>query len=266
MEKTDYYEICIRKMKMKRFSEKTIKVYGYYIRQFLQAQTVAPSRLTSQDFQTYVDGYTFTGASQQNQVINAIRFLYFHGLEKKYGKINFIRPKRRRKLPQILDKELIIKKLAAIQNLKHKAILSLTYSVGLRVSEVVNLKIADIDSVRMLIFIRSGKGEKDRMVPLSAYILQLLRNYFLQYRPHNYLFNGQFTDKYSVKSCQAIFKKYIDAETSIHNLRHSCFTHLLEHGTDLRFIQAVAGHSSSRTTEIYTHVSNKNLVTIQMPL
>ena len=142
----------------------------------------------------------------------------------------------------------------------------MTYSVGLRVSEVVNLKIQDIDSKRMLIHIKNAKGRKDRIVPLSQNVLDLLREYYKKYKPKEYLFNGQTTIQYSVGSCQKIYKKYIDINSSIHTLRHSSFTNLLESGTDLRIIQKIAGHSSSKTTEIYTHVSNKLLSKVNLPI
>jgi site-specific recombinase XerD len=128
------------------------------------------------------------------------------------------------------------------------------------------LKIENIDSKRMVIHIKNAKGRKDRIVPLSQTVLELLREYFKKYKPKEYLFNGQFSLQYSVKSCQNIFKKYIDDKSHIHILRHSCFTNLLESGTDLRIIQKIAGHSSSKTTEIYTHVSNQLLSKIKLPI
>ena len=136
----------------------------------------------------------------------------------------------------------------------------------LRVSEVVNLKIDDIDTNRMLIHIRNAKGKKDRIVPLSKRVLDLLAEYIDKYNPKEYLFNGMKSIKYSISSCQKIYKKYIDGESSIHTLRHTSFTNLLENGTDLRVIQKIAGHSSSKTTEIYTHVSNTILNKVKLPI
>jgi len=266
MKKTDYYEICNQKMKYLNYSDRTIKSYLFYIQQFLENAKVSPTRLTSTDFQSYLDNYKFTSISQQNQVINSIRFLYKFGLNKKYDKVNFKRPKSEKKLPKVIDSEFIKTKLSNIENIKHKAILTLTFSVGLRVSEIVNLKIEDIDSKRMLIHIKNGKGRKDRIVPLSPNVLNLLRDYFKQYRPVEYLFNGQTTNQYSIGSCQQIYKKYIDVNSSIHTLRHSSFTNLLENGTDLRIIQKIAGHSNVKTTEIYTHVSNQILQKVNLPV
>jgi site-specific recombinase XerD len=187
-------------------------------------------------------------------------------LNKKYDKVSFKRPRTEKKLPKVIDGEYIKSQLSKIGNLKHKSILTLTYSVGLRVSEVVNLKISDIDSKRMLIHIKNAKGRKDRIVPLSQTVLELLRQYFKEYKPKEFLFNGQNSLQYSIGSCQKIYKKYIDGESSIHTLRHSSFTNLLENGTDLRIIQKIAGHSNSKTTEIYTHVSNQLLNRINLPI
>jgi integrase/recombinase XerD len=252
-------KICEQKLKYLNYSEKTIKVYLYYINNFILNQEKSTLHLNSVDFQSYLDGYKFTSISQQNQVINSIRFLYKDVLGKKYDKVSFKRPRSEKKLPKVIDSELIKSKLSEIENIKHKAILTLTFSVGLRVSEVVNLKIEDIDSKRMLIHIKNAKGRKDRIVPLSQTVLDLLRIYYKEYKPTNYLFNGQFSDKYSIGSCQKIYKKYIDNDSSIHTLRHSSATSLLENGTDLRIIQSILGHSNVKTTEIYTHVS-KNIL------
>jgi integrase/recombinase XerD len=260
------YEICEQKLRYLNYSKRTTEIYLHYIDKFLSSTNKSSSKLTSNDFQTYLDYYDFTSVSQQNQIINSIRFLYKFGLEKKYNKVSFKRPKKEKKLPRIIDDGLIKDKLSKINNLKHKTILTLTYSVGLRVSEVVNLRINDIDSNRMLIHVRNAKGRKDRIVPLSKHMLMLLRNYWKIYKPKIYLFNGQNSLHYSVGSCQKIYKKYIDKNTSIHTLRHSSFTKLLENGCDLRIIQKIAGHSSSKTTEIYTHVTNQILTKVKLPI
>lgn len=260
------YKICEQKLKYLNYSKRTSELYLHYIDEFLSSIGKPPTRITSSDFQSYLDNYNFTSVSQQNQIINAIRFLYKFGLDKKYDKVSFKRPKKEKKLPRVIDGDLIKNRLSDIENLKHKTILTLTYSVGLRVSEVVNLKIADIDSSRMLIHIKNAKGRKDRVVPLSKYVLGLLKDYYKEYRPKIYLFNGQNSFKYSIGSCQKIYKKYIDQKSSIHTLRHSSFTNLLENGTDLRLIQKIAGHSSSKTTEIYTHVSNQMLNKVNLPI
>jgi integrase/recombinase XerD len=260
-------KICEDKFIYLNYSLRTKNNYMSHIRHFLESlcdkQIV---HCNSQDFQSYLDNYRFTSVSQQNQVINSIRFLYKFGLNKKYDKVSFTRPKSEKKLPKVVDSNFILSKLEQIDNLKHKAILTLTYSVGLRVSEITNLKIEDVDSKRMIIHIKNAKGRKDRLVPLSQKVLNLLRDYYKQYKPIGYLFTGQTSNQYSIRSCQSIYKKYIDQSGHIHQLRHSCFTNLLENGTDLRIIQKIAGHASIKTTEIYTHVSNQMLNRVNLPI
>lgn len=186
--------------------------------------------------------------------------------------IDLERPKKEKKLPEILSKNEISKLLKAVKNLKHKAILYLVYSAGLRVGEVVKLKPTDIDSDRMLIPIIQGKGKKDRYTILSETALSILRQYVKVYKPEHWLFPGQHPDKHlTERSVQKVFDNArIDAKTrkdvSVHNLRHSFATHLLEGGVNLRYIQELLGHSSSKTTEIYTHVTQKNLSNIISPL
>jgi integrase/recombinase XerD len=259
-------KICEQKLKVLNYSLRTKICYLRYIDLFLKSQEKSAAHLNSKDFQYYLDNYQFTSISQQNQIINAIRFLYNFGLNKKYDKVSFKRPNKEKKLPRVIDDIFIKEQLSKIENQKHKTILSLTYSVGLRVSEVINLKITDIDSKRMIIHIKNAKGRKDRIVPLSENILKLLRGYFTQFRPKEYLFNGQATKKYSAGSCNQLVKKYLGNEYHMHLLRHSCFTNLLENGTDIRIIQKIAGHSNIKTTECYTHVSNVLLKSTKLPI
>lgn len=259
-------EIVNQKLVYFNYSPRTIKVYTNYIDKFINVINKPYDKLTSSDFQSYLDNYHFTSVSQQNQIINSIKFLYEKVLDKKYAKIDFTRPCSEKRLPQIIDKDFLLNKISKIENLKHKAIISLAYSVGLRVSEIVNLKISDIDSKRMIIIIHQSKGRKDRIVPLSPTILLLLREYYRLYNPIIYLFNGQTSQQYSSTSCNQIVKKYLGKEYHFHLLRHSCFTTLLETGTELRIIQKLAGHSNVKTTEIYTHVSNQLLSKINLPI
>ena len=187
-------------------------------------------------------------------------------MNKKYDKVLFQRPRKETHLPQIIDKEQLLSSISKIKNTKHKAIISIAYSVGLRVGEVINLKIENIDSKRMLIHIIQAKGRKDRDVPLSSKILELLRTYYKEYKPKEYLFNGQNSLQYSESSCNQIVKKYIGKSYHFHLLRHSCFTHLTENGTDSRIIQKIAGHKNIKTTEGYMHVSTNLLKKVQLPL
>ncbi len=260
-------KICEEKFEYLNYSPRTKDNYLSHIKNFLNhIGSKQVIHCNAQDFQSYLDNYKFTSTAQQNQIINAIRFLYKFGLNKKYDKVSFKRPKSDKKLPKVIDSNSIIDKLNKIDNLKHKAILTLTFSVGLRVSEIINLKIEDIDSKRMLIYIKNAKGRKDRVVPLSQNVLTLLRTYYKNYIPKEYLFNGQNSTKYSIGSCQKIYKKYIESDGHIHTLRHSFATSLLENGTDLRIIQKILGHSNVKTTEIYTHVSNQILNKVNLPV
>ena len=262
----DILKICFEKLKYFNYSNQTIECYMFYIKKFIFKTNKYYQHLTSHDFQKYLDNYQFTSISQQNQIINAIKFFYEKVLNRKYNKIDFQRPKSEKKLPKVIDNDFLIKKISLIDNLKHRAILSIGYSVGLRVSEVINLKIKNIDSKRMIINIKNGKGKKDRVVPLSHKILELLRNYYRNYKPKIYLFNGQSSLQYSSASCNKLVKKYIGKEYHFHLLRHSSFTSMLESGTDLRVIQKIAGHKNSKTTEIYTHVSKQLLNKVVTPL
>ena len=181
------------------------------------------------------------------------------------------RPRRKYKLPNVLSKEEVKLILNAHSNIKHKTMLSLIYSCGLRRSELLNLKPTDIDSKRNIVIIKQAKGKKDRIVPLSQKILIMLRDYYTTYKPKTWLFEGQNeNEKYDERSLsnvlkQALVKANITKPVSLHWLRHSYATHLLESGTDLRYIQELLGHRSSRTTEIYTHVSTKNIQQIKSP-
>jgi len=261
-------EIFTEKLRYKNYSPRTIDVYKSYLKNFLQLNNIKdPYQTTTNQIVKFLESHNFKSISQQNQYIGCLKLFARYILNKKDIHLSKIeRPKSEKKLPRVIDGEYIKSQLYKIENTKHRAIITLTYSVGLRVSEIVNLKIEDVDSNRMLIHIKNAKGRKDRIVPLSQTVLELLREYFKEYKPKEYLFNGQFGGKYSTGSCQKIYKKYIDNKTSIHTLRHSSFTNLLETGTDLRVIQKIAGHSSSKTTEIYTHVSNQMLSKVNLPI
>lgn len=252
-------DICKQKLQYLNYSKRTAEIYLHYIDKFIQSFDKSAEHITSKDFQVYLDGYKFTSISQQNQIINAIRFFYRYGLNRKYDKVSFERPRKEFKLPKVIDTTLILQSIEKIENKKHKAIISLAFSVGLRVSEVINLKIEDVDSKRMVIYILDSKGKRDRTVPLTDKVLQILREYYLEYKPKEHLFNGQFGGKYSPNSCNQIVKKYISKDAHFHQLRHSCFTNLTDQNIDIRAIQSLAGHKNSKTTEIYTQVSTKRL-------
>ncbi|MDI6689559.1 MAG: tyrosine-type recombinase/integrase [Actinomycetota bacterium] len=203
---------------------------------------------------------------------SAIRFLFVEVLNQKWFTKSIRRPRKERRLPGILSPEEVRKIFDAVKNIKHRCILLLTYSSGLRVSEVVRLKVSDIDSNRMLIRIRQGKGKKDRYSLLSEVALEELRNYYREYHPKKWLFPGAKEGSHlSERSVQHIFEQALNKAgiikpATVHTLRHSFATHLLESGIDLRYIQELLGHSSPKTTQIYTRVSRKNLSRITSPL
>ena len=209
-------------------------------------------------------------SAYQNQLINAIKLFYEKVYNKKLIIENIERPIRARPLPKVLSQEDIKKIIDSISNLKHKTIISLIYSVGLRRSEAINTKITDIDSKRMTITINNSKGNKDRIVGLSEKILQMLIKYYKKGKLKEYLFEGQNGGKYSAISIQKIFKKAknksgINIKDGVHLLRHSFATHLHESGIDIRTIQEILGHKSTKTTEIYTHVSTKSIKNVKSP-
>lgn len=253
-------------MRVKNYSERTISTYVHYAKLFLGSFEADPYHINQAEIEQYLLSFSYSSTSQQNQVINAVKLLCTKVLKKKLRDIKLERPRRERKLPQVIDSEVLLSKIAKIENIKHRAIISLAYSVGLRVSEAINLKIEDIDSNRMVINIRNAKGRKDRVVPLSENVLLLLRKYYAEYKPDIYLFNGQSSLKYSSGSCNQIVKKYLGRQFHFHQLRHSSATSLLESGTDLRIIQKILGHNSSKTTEIYTHVSTALLHKVALPI
>lgn len=262
-------------MNYRRYSSNTIKTYSDALEVFFRFyQSKELESLTIEDIVYFNSEYILKknlSASYQNQVINAIKLFYRNRFNQTM-EVDFIqRPRREKRLPNVLSKEEVKAILEAPTNLKHRAMLSLIYACGLRRSELLNLTLKDILSDRNLLFIRQSKGKKDRVVPISPKIIEMLREYYKAYKPKTWLFEGQIPNtKYSEKSLENVLKQSlakvkITKKVSLHWLRHSYATHLLESGTDLRYIQELLGHSSSRTTEIYTHVSTRNLQQIRSP-
>jgi len=262
-----YLEMYSEDLKLKNYASNTIENYkaqvGLFLKHFNNVAT-KPSEISEKQIKEWLlQANSINGRKHR---ISAVKLFYkLTGKQPlKFKHIEY--PRSEKKLPQIIEKQFLLDRIEKIENKKHKAIISLAYSTGMRVSEVCNLKITDIDSKRMVITIRQSKGRKDRIVALSEKILEILRIYFLEYKPKEYLFNGQFDLQYSSTSCNAIVKKYLGKEYHFHLLRHSNATALLESGTDLRIIQKHLGHSSSKTTEIYTHVSTSILQNMMLPI
>ena len=264
-----------RWLSSKRYSPNTIKTYSDALHTFLKYYHDKPiEQISNEDIIAFNNDYILKNklsSSFQNQVVNAVK-LFFKQIQGANINAELVhRPKREKLLPNVLSKEEIKQILNAPTNLKHKTMLSLIYACGLRSGELLNLTPIQIDSKRGVIIIKQAKGKKDRIAPLGDKIIEMLRSYFVTFKPEKYLFEGQVKgNKYDARSLQQVLKQSL-AKTSIkkpvtlHWLRHSYATHLLENGTDLRFIQEILGHKSSKTTEIYTHVSTKSIQKIKSP-
>lgn len=262
-------------LRHKRYSASTIKTYTGALQSFLRWLGDRPTDSVGRDeVVAFVNEHIIANKlsfSYQNQVINALKLFYGQVMYSRLDVGTLERPRREHKLPNVLSKSEVKAILEAPTNLKHRTMLSLIYACGLRRSELLNLKPQDVDSKRHLLIIRNAKGRKDRVVPVSDRIIEMLRAYYKAYRPANWLFEGQTPNtQYSEKSLQSVLKQAlhkcgITKPVTLHWLRHSYATHLLEAGTDLRYIQELLGHKSSKTTEIYTHVSTKSLQKIRSP-
>jgi len=271
----EHLESFILFLKSKRFAQSTIKNYTSALRLFLNFYADKNvSELTLDHVIRFNNEYILAkrlSSSMQNQVVNAIKKFFLIVKNSRIDIEAIHRPRSEHKDPNVISKEEVKQILDAPRNLKHRAMLSLIYACGLRRSELLNLKPIHVDSKRKLLIIKQSKGRKDRVVPLSLKIIELLREYYKAYRPKEWLFEGQKAgNQYSPTSLQKVLKRAIKKAklkkpVTLHWLRHSFATHLLEAGTDLRFIQEILGHKSSKTTEIYTHVSNKAIQNIKSP-
>lgn len=262
-------------MVLKGFAAATIRIYQQALAQFF-------SFFEHSDFKTItkeqIEGFIYHQISKykiseqkQNTLINAIKCYYEHtlGMPREYYSIT--RPKRSRNLPDILSEEEVAAIINSPKNIKHKAILYTIYSAGLRIGELVRLRVVDIRSDDGYIFVKDSKGKKDRHTVLSPYLLELLREYYKAYRPSYWLFEGQDGGQYSSRSIQNIYRKAVrdtgsNPWSTPHTLRHSFATHLMQKGINIRYIQRALGHSSSKTTEVYTRVLSINNKTFTSPL
>jgi integrase/recombinase XerD len=248
-----------------------ISWFGIFLRYFPNQR---PSKITKDAILQFLLQYRNRpgwSASGQNQLINSIKFFYEKVCRQPALVFDLPRPQKPETLPTVFDEREIAALINAATNLKHKTILCLAYAGGLRISEIVSLKITDIDSKRMVINLRQSKGMKDRVIMLSENLLNMFRTYYKMYRPKIYMFEGQAGRQYSSRSIGLIMqhckkKAGITKKGSIHAIRHSFATHLLEGGTDILSIKDLLGHNSLRTTMIYTHVSKKHISKIQSPL
>lgn len=267
-------EKYLQKLELKQYAINTAKTYISLFERFINAHyTIKLDEISEEDIRNYLQLEIQQGKSGSyiNQMVNSIKFYYetVLGMPKRLYEIE--RPRKKKVLPKLISVEETQALINNTNNLKHKCIVSLLYGAGLRRSELLNLKLSDIDSKRMVIEIRNGKGGKDRLTMLSDALLEDLRVYYKQWKPKTYLFEGANGKAYSGTSVGKIVKTAarkagIKKTVTPHMLRHSFATHLLENGTDMRYVQVLLGHSSTRTTEIYTHVAVNNIKTIKSPL
>ena len=265
-------------LQQKRYSRNTIESYQDAVTLFLrfwqQRGKVQLAQLTAEDINTFNLDYVVANGysrSYQNQIVNALKLFFQTVAHRSVQPERIERPRGEFRLPHVLSKQDVKRIIERTCNLKHRAMLVVIYSCGLRRGELLSLRLEDIDSNRKVIWIRLGKGGRDRMLPLSERVLILLREYYKAYRPNRWLFEGtQSGNRYGERSLQEVFKAAchragVHPRATLHWLRHSYATHLLESGTDLRVIQELLGHKSSKTTERYTHVSNRLIQQIRSP-
>lgn len=269
------YERMREHMQLKAFSPASIKTYSTEFAQLLYLLKSHPVDSLSEErlraYFLYCINELHLSEATLNSRINAVKFYFEKVLGRKKLFISIPRPKAPSTLPKVIDEKDIKRMLLHTTNIKHKVMLGLCYGMGLRVSEIVHLKIEHIDSKRMTVLIAGGKGKKDRYVNLPESMLLDLRQYYKAYKPKNYLFEGVNGGQYSIRSVQAVFKDAmkrarIRKKVGIHSLRHSYATHLMEYGTDISLIQKLLGHKDIKTTQIYTHVSSAQIKKVKSPL
>ncbi len=267
----EYQDLLVQK----RYSLSTIKTYLCMFNAFLNYyHGIGPENISEGQIRAYQDFLVTkkkVSRNTQNQAVNAIKFYYERvlGQERKNYKIE--RPRKETRLPTVLSEEEVIAILVCIRNIKHKVALALLYSAGLRISELINLRLTDLDLERKTVFIKGGKGKKDRVSVLSHELIPYIKGYREEFSPKYWFIEGYRHKQYSSSSLRQVFKRSkkvagVDKPATLHTLRHSFATHLLENGTDIRYIQALLGHNSPKTTAIYTHVSLSSLGKIKSPL
>jgi integrase/recombinase XerD len=268
-------DLVRRHMEEIRYSKRTIDSYLSQLDLFFKYfHEKDPPDITEGDISRFIEEFIIRSgysASYQNIIISAIKMYFSLNGQKRFSPDSLKRPHRSRALPKVFSKEEVMQIFSATKNNKHKLILWLIYSCGLRRSEVINIKLTDLDTDRGVLHIREAKGNTNRIVPIAEKVWEKIRAYIKAYKPVSYLFEGQTGGKYSAESVYAVFKQSlrlagIKKDVGVHSLRHSYATHLHEGGLDIRYIQELLGHKSTRTTEIYTHVSRRNLFAIRSPI
>ena len=277
MEERNYYPsqdpiLKLRQeMKLRNFSPKTIKSYCYYITDCIARSRKSPREIAGDDVRSYLENLAQNhSASTLNTAYSALQFYFVKILRRNFF-ASIPRAKKSKFLPTVLSRQEVAALISVIQNPKHNCIVSLLYGAGLRVSEVVRIKMKDIDFDRFVLRVFQGKGKKDRYTLLPKTLHPVLLNQKRLKLPENYLFTSERGGRLEERTVQKIvsvsaFKAKISKSVSPHTLRHSFATHLLEEGVDIRYIQELLGHANLKTTEIYTHVATKNIATITSPL
>ena len=263
----------VEQLMLQRYSHNTIRTYRQAFFQYLMETNNSLANTDRDQIRNYLLKQIKQqkwSESTQNTFINALAF-YFRKVSRQEIDLRNLRPREPKSLPNVLSEEEVVKILQACENTKHKTILMLIYSAGLRLSELVSIRKDDLHFASNKIFVKSGKGKKDRYSLLSEKMKAQLQTYQSEYRPRYWLFEGQTEEQYSVRSVQAILRRAVEKAgvnpfATVHTLRHSFATHLLERGTDIRYIQEILGHSSVKTTEIYTHITKKGGEQIKSPL
>ncbi len=268
--------VYLESLKMKNYSINTIRTYHGLLLRFLNhwdTNIEIINSYTEDEVNAYhrlmIQSKKFS-YSTINQSLNAIKYYFKEVLGKPLSTERIEKPKGSKQLPKVLTANQVTEVLKTVRNTKHQTMIFLAYSAGIRIGELLSLKPEDINYERRMLHIRSAKGRKDRYTILSEKVMRLIKKYMEEFRPKDFLFEGQFGGKYSNSSIQKIWKRALKAagikgNFSFHCLRHSFATHLLENGTDIRYIQQLLGHQSSRTTEIYTHISNRYINNIKSP-
>jgi len=274
MKKQEIIEEFEKKLRIENYSEQTIRNYLSALKLFLdfieklKAKQVSDKEI--QDYLYYCKTKKKYSYSSMKQIVATISYLYKKVFNKTIPESLNVKLRKPNKLPTVLSKKEITRILEVTKNLKHKTILFLIYSSGLRLGELIDLKIGDIDSETMKIHIKQGKGKKDRYIMLSENMLKILKEYYIVYKPKEFIIEGQHGGKYSPKSVQSVFKSSlkkagIKKQATVHTLRHSFATHLLDDGTDIKYIQELLGHKRLETTQIYTHISSYSINKIKSP-
>lgn len=264
----------IQQMQLKGYAERTITSYVECIKSLSKYYSLSPDLISVEQVRGYIQKQlNEKGISKSwvNQTISALKILFCQVLKREWNSVDIPRVRREKKLPVVFAKEEVGRILNSLRNVKHKAMLTLAYSSGLRLGELRTLKVSDIDSKRMLVRVRQGKGFKDRYTILSPVALELLRTYWKMYNPADWLFVSRHGGQLSDRTIQGVFKKAlkqsgVGKSAGMHSLRHSFATHLMEQGVSLPIIQQLLGHRSLRTTSVYLHVQQYSVFAVKSPL